>query len=73
METRVSVRTRSGQVLKEALRYPLMSEEELQKKFLDLVGLRVPQDRAVELERKLKGIEGVDNVAPLISELELDY
>ena len=73
METRVSVRTRSGQVLREELRYPLMSEEELEKKFRDLVGLRVPQDRAVELERKLKGIEGVDNVAPLISELEMDY
>jgi hypothetical protein len=69
----ITVRTRSGEVLHQELRFPLMTEEEMQHKFRDLVGLRVDSSRVTDLERKLKSIETVDNVAPLIRELELDY
>jgi hypothetical protein len=60
-------------VLRQELRYPLMTEEEIQRKFRDLVGLRPESRRVTDLERKLQAIESVGNVAPLINELELDY
>ena len=68
----LTVRTRSGAVLRQELRYPLMSEAELQQKFRDLVGLRLESRRVADLERQLKGIESMENVAPLIRMLELD-
>ncbi len=71
LEVKVLVHTHSGEVLSQQLRYPLMNEEELQQKFRTLVGLRVNTKKVLDLESKLKGIEAVDNVAPLISELEL--
>ncbi|MFC1533372.1 MmgE/PrpD family protein [Thermodesulfobacteriota bacterium] len=71
LETDIRVRTHSGKVLSNQLRYPLMSKEELQQKFRSLVGLRVDQNKILDLERKLNGIEAVDDVAPIISELEL--
>jgi hypothetical protein len=67
------VRTRRGEALRQELRYPLMTEEEIQQKFRDLVGLRLDSQRVADLDRKLKAIESVGNIAPLISELELDY
>ena len=73
LEMGITVHTRSGEVLHQELRFPLMTEEEMQHKFRDLVGLRVDSSRVTDLERKLKSIETVDNVAPLIRELELDY
>ena len=48
-----------------------MSDKELQQKFRSLVGLRVGTEKVLDLENKLKDIEAVNNVAPLISELEL--
>jgi 2-methylcitrate dehydratase PrpD len=63
---------RSGEVLRQDLRYPLMTEAELQQKFRDLVGLRLESRRVADLERQLKGIESMENVAPLIRALELD-
>jgi hypothetical protein len=66
-------RTPRGEVLRQELRYPLMTEEEIQRKFRDLVGLRPESRRVTDLERKLQAIESVGNVAPLINELELDY
>ncbi|MGH8056105.1 MAG: hypothetical protein ACREOH_02540 [Candidatus Entotheonellia bacterium] len=68
----LTVRTRRGEVLRQELRYPLMTEEELEQKFRDLVGLRLESRRVADLDRKLQAIEAVGNVAPLISELELD-
>jgi 2-methylcitrate dehydratase PrpD len=73
LEMGITVHTRSGEVLHQELRFPLMTEEEMQHKFRDLVSLRVDSSRVTDLERKLKSIETVDNVAPLIRELELDY
>ena len=71
LKVMVRVRTHRGEMLTRQLRYPLMTEEELQQKFRSLVGLRLNLEKVLDLEKKLKSIEAVDNVAPLISELEL--
>jgi 2-methylcitrate dehydratase PrpD len=68
----LTVRTRSGAVLRQELRYPLMTEAEIQQKFRDLAGLRLESRRVADLERKLQTIESVENVAPLIRELEIE-
>jgi hypothetical protein len=68
----LTVRTRSGEALRQELRYPLMTEAEIQQKFRDLVGLRLESRRMADLERQIKGIESIENVAPLIRALELD-
>ena len=73
MEAGITVRTQGGAVLSQELLYPLMSEGEIQQKFRDLVGLRVKINQLMDLERKLKAVETVQDVAPLISELELAY
>ena len=69
----VTVRSRSGEVLREQLHYPQMTEEEIQGKFRNLVGRRLESEQVLELERKLKEVEVMEDVAPLISELGLDY
>ena len=68
----LTVRTRSGAVLRQELRYPLMTAAEFQQKFRDLVGLRLESRRVADLERQLKGIESMEHVAPLIRALEVD-
>jgi 2-methylcitrate dehydratase PrpD len=68
----LTVRTRSGAALRQEPRYPLMTAAEIEQKFRDLVGLRLESRRVADLERQLKAIESVANVAPLIRELELD-
>jgi 2-methylcitrate dehydratase PrpD len=68
----LTVRTRSGEALRQELRYPLMTMAEIEQKFRDLVGLRLESHRVADLERQLKAIESVENVAPLIHELELE-
>jgi 2-methylcitrate dehydratase PrpD len=73
LEMGLTVRTRRGEVLSQALRYPLVSEVELQRKFRDLAGLRLDSKRVADLEKKLKAVATVESVAPLIRELELDY
>jgi 2-methylcitrate dehydratase PrpD len=73
LEMGLTVRTRSGETLRQELRYPLMTEAEIQQKFRTLVGLRLDSRRVADLERQLKAIESVGNVAPLIHELELEY
>jgi 2-methylcitrate dehydratase PrpD len=72
LDMSLTVRTRSGEVLRQELQYPLMTEAEIQQKFRDLVGLRLESRRVADLERQLKAIAYVENVAPLIRELELD-
>ena len=67
------VRLRNGKTLQQELRYPLMSEAEIQQKFRNLAGLRLDSDRVANLERKLMAIETEDNVASLMRELELPY
>ena len=73
LETSVTVRTRNGETLRQELRYPLMSEAEIQQKFRNLVGLRLDSDRVADLERKLMAIEAEENVASLVREFELPY
>jgi hypothetical protein len=68
----LTVRTRSGAARRQELRYPLMTVAEIEQKFRDLVGVRLESRRVVDLDRKLKAIESVGNVAPLIRALELD-
>ena len=72
LEMGITVRTGSGEVLQQNLRYPLMSEDEIQEKFRTLVGLRVSADRAMDLERKLLSVEQEENVGPLFQQLEID-
>ncbi|MBI2866208.1 MAG: MmgE/PrpD family protein [Chloroflexi bacterium] len=71
LQMQMRVFTRDGRVLTTDMRYPLMNREELQQKFHALVGLRASQERVLELERKLKSIESMEDVAPFIAELEL--
>jgi len=73
METNVTVRTRNGKTLRQELRFPLMSETEIQQKFRDLAGLRLDSRQIENLESRLKAIETERNVAPLIKELEIPY
>ena len=73
MEMGITVRTRNGKTLRQELRFPVMTETEIQQKFHYLVGLRLDAKRVADLERKLKAIETEQNVAPLIRELEIPY
>ena len=73
MEMSITVRTRNGKALHQALRFPVMTEAEIKQKFHDLAGLRLDHSHVSDLERKLKGIESEKNVAPLIRELEIPY
>ena len=72
LEMGITVRTGNGEVLQQNLRYPLMSEDEIQEKFRTLVGLRVSADRARDLEQKLLAVEQEENVGPLFQQLEID-
>ncbi len=69
----ITVRTRSGRELSQELRYPLMAEEEIEQKFRNLAGLRMAAEEVLELEKKIKNVETMSNVAPLVATLELDY
>ncbi len=71
LESGITVRTRGGEVIQQDLRYPLMSEDELQEKFRTLVGLRLSAERVLDLEQQLLAVEQVDNVAPLFQQLEV--
>src|SRR5918999_662550 len=73
LEMGLTIRTRDGEVLHQELRYPLMSEEEIQQKFRSLVSLRLDSDQVADLEKKIKSVEMVETVAPLISEMEVAY
>ncbi len=72
LEMGITVRTRGGESVRQDLRYPLMTEDEIQQKFRALAGLRVSADRALDLERKLLAVEQEENVATLFQELEID-
>jgi len=67
------VRTRDGSVFKEEVNYPLMTQPEIEQKFRDLVGLRLDNAQMLNLDRRLKGLENIDNVAKLVSDLEIAY
>ena len=67
----MTVRTRNGGAHDIETDHPLMTTPEIEQKFRDLAGLRLDQARRTELERKLKTIESIDNVAKLVSDLEI--
>ena len=69
----MTVRTRSGKTLHQELRFPVMTEAELQKKFHDLVRLRLDSKKVADLDRKVRAIEEETNVASLVRELEIPY
>lgn len=71
LEMGLTVHTCSGEELKQDLRYPLMSEEEIREKFRTLVGIRVGADRVADLEQKLLAVEQEENVARLFQQLEI--
>ena len=71
LEMGITVRTRSGEVIQQNLRYPLMSEQEIEQKFRTLAGLRLSASRVLDLEQKLLAVEQVENVAPLFQQLEV--
>ena len=69
----VTVRARDGRMLRQELRYPLMTEAEIKQKFRNLTGLRLDSRRVAELEEKLIGIESEPNVMNVVSALEVPY
>ena len=73
LEAKMTVRTRDGRVLQQEVNYPLMTPSELEQKFRALVGFRLGDARTLDLDRKLKGILQADNVANLVSDLEIAY
>ncbi len=73
LEMGITVRTQAGETLRQDLRYPLMTAEEIQQKFRGLVGMRLGGDQVSALERKLKEVETVADVAPLINDLQIGY
>jgi len=48
-----------------------MTQADLEQKFHKLVRLRVDEARTVELDRKLKSVEAMANVAALVADLEM--
>ena len=72
LEMTVTVRTRKGEALSQELRYPLMTESELQNKFRTLAGMRLDSGRAAALEKRLLAMESETDVAGFMTELELD-
>lgn len=67
---RVTITTKDGRkLLKESL-WRRMTEEELDAKFSYLVSLRVGEVQAKVLARVLKGLDGVGNVAEVMTQLE---
>ena len=73
LQADVTVRTRGGGVFQLAGEYPLMTKADLELKFHELAGMRLDKARITDLDRKLKGIEQMDNVANLVSDLEMSY
>ena len=69
----LTLRTVGGQEIRQDLRYPPMDFGEIQQKFRDLAGLRLEEPEVLSLERELLEVEAADDVAPLVSRLEIPY
>ena len=67
----VTVRTKDGRELRRESIYRRMTEEDLDAKFADLVGMRAGEAKARELAVTLKGMDTVSNVAEIVRQLEL--
>ena len=68
--TVVNITTRDGRKFRKESDYRRMTPEDLDDKFLYLVGLRTGGTKAEELARVLKGLEEVDNIAHVMVQLE---
>lgn len=71
LQANMTVRTRNGGVFQEQVSYPLMTQPELEHKFRELVGMRLDNAKTMDLDRKLKRVEQMDNVAKLVSDLAM--
>ena len=67
----VTIETRDGRKLTKESFYRPMTEEDLDAKFADLVGMRAGEERARQLAAALKGMENVANVSEVMSLVEL--
>ena len=69
----MTVRTRDGSEYQTEANHPLMTQSDIEQKFRDLVGLRLDKARTLDIDRKLKEVEAIYNVAKLVSDLEIAY
>jgi 2-methylcitrate dehydratase PrpD len=69
--TVVTINTKDGRELRKESDYRLMTEEEVDAKFLHLVGLRAGEARAEELARIVKRLDTASNIADVMVQLEL--
>ena len=67
----VTVRTKDGRELRRPSKERRMTEEGLDAKFADLVGMRAGEAKARELSTALKGIETVSDVSEVMTQLEM--
>ncbi len=73
LQAGITVRTVDGKTYQQQASYPLMTQEELEHKFKALAGLRLDAAKTAALDRKLKDVAGMDNVAKLVSDLQIAY
>jgi hypothetical protein len=69
--TVVTINTKDGRTLRKETDYRLMTEEEVDAKFLHLVGLRAGEAKAQELARIVKRLDTASNIADVMAQLEL--
>ena len=67
----VSIRTRGGKVFTRESIYRRMTEEDLDAKFAELVGMRAGEAKARELAGAVKGMADVANVSDVMNQLEM--
>ena len=67
----VTIETSGGRHFSRESTYRPMSEDDLDAKFADLVGMRAGEDRSRELAEALKGLEVAPNVSDVMPLLEL--
>ena len=65
----VTIKTRSGNVLREEVWHQPMTREELDTKFSALVTPRFGEEKAVRLAELFKALDQTENVQPLVAEL----
>jgi 2-methylcitrate dehydratase PrpD len=69
--TVVTINTKDGRTLRKETDYRLMTEEEVDDKFLHLVGLRAGEAKAEELAQIVKRLDTASNIADVMVQLEL--
>jgi 2-methylcitrate dehydratase PrpD len=69
--TVVTISTKDGRTLHKDTDYRLMTEVEVDAKFLHLVGLRVGEAKAQELAQIVKQLDAASNIADVMVQFEL--